>query len=236
MSSSTIIPDRVLIVDKRLVPVNYEQLHFIQLSHPRTKQTQSYAIDQQSKTIFEVTRCTRSHSSWFINDQHVVPDGSLYIVTPINLIFLLLPSIWSDARKDFLSLATLINDSLKQLLLDDDFILDKLICICDIDREKCLVKLNEEKLMQWFRDRIDRLRKHVEDEEHAFDLICEYISDDIIEYCQQKLELHGNIRYETPIGQKSASFIPSTEAATTTTMVTKKTIEVTATKTKRCKK
>ncbi|CAF0871812.1 unnamed protein product [Adineta ricciae] len=209
MSSSTVVPNRVLIVDKRLVPVNCEQLHFVQHSHPRTKQPQSYAIDQQSKTIFEVIQCTRSHSSWFINDQHVLPDGSLYIVTPINVIFLLLPSIWSDAREQFLSTTTL-NSSLKNLQLDEDFVLEKLTSICDIDSEKHSVKLNEEKLIKWFRDRVDRLKKHVEDEEHAFDLICEYVPDDIIEYCQQKLELHGNVRYELPTGQKSATVIKKT--------------------------
>ncbi len=75
MSSSNLTPDRVLIVDKRLVPTDSEQFHFIQLCHPRTKQEQSYAIDHQSKTIFELVQCTRSHSSWFINDQHVLPDG-----------------------------------------------------------------------------------------------------------------------------------------------------------------
>jgi hypothetical protein len=224
MSSSNLIPDRVLIVDKRLVPVDCEQLHFIQLSHPRTKQEQSYAVDHQSKTIFELVQSTRSHSSWFINDQHVLPDGSLYIITPINLIFLLLPSLWSQARTDFISLSTIINDSFKQLQLDDNFILEKLNSICDIDSEKNLIKLNEEKLILWIRDRIDRLKKHVEDEEHAFDLICEYLSDDIVEQCQQELKLHGNVRYDIPIGQKLSSITKTT-----------KTVEVTTKTTKRCK-
>jgi len=227
MSSSTLTPDRVLIVDKRLVPADSEQFHFIQLCHPRTKQEQSYAVDHQSKTVFELVRCTRSHSSWFINDEHVLPDGSLYLVTPINLLFLLLPSLWSQARTNLIPLTTIINDSFKQLQLDDNFILEKLNSICDIDSENYLIKLNEEKLIIWLCDRIDRLKKHVEDEEHAFDLVCEYLPDDIVEQCQQELKLHGNVRYDIPIGQKAP--------AVTTTVVTKKTVEIT-TKTKRCKK
>jgi hypothetical protein len=227
MSSSTLTPDRVLIADKRLVPADSEQFHFIQLCHPRTKQEQSYAVDHQSKTVFELVRCTRSHSSWFINDEHVLPDGSLYLVTPINLLFLLLPSLWSQARTNLISLTTIINDSFKQLQLDDNFILEKLNSICDIDSENYLIKLNEEKLIIWLHDRIDRLKKHVEDEEHAFDLVCEYLPDDIIEQCQQELKLHGNVRYDIPIGQKAPPV--------TTTVVTKKTVEIT-TKTKRCKK
>ena len=213
MSLTTPIPDRVLIVDKRLVPTDSEQFHFIQLCHPRTKQEQSYAINHQSKTVFEVVQCTRSHSSWFINDQHVLPDGSLYMVTPINLIFLLLPELWSYARTNLIPLTTIITDSFKQLQLDDDFILDKLSLICDIDSKKSLIKLNEEKLITWLRDRIDRLKEHVDDEEHAFDLICEYLSDEIVERCQRELKLHGNVRYDIPIGQKASSV---------TTTVTKK--------------
>jgi hypothetical protein len=227
MSSSNLTLDRVLIVDKRLVPVDSEGFHFIQLSHPRTKQEQSYAVDQQSKTIFELIQSTRSHSSWFINDQHVLPDGSLYLVTPIHLIFLFLPSLWSQARMDFIPLTTLINDSLKQLQLDENFILEKLNSICDIDLDKNLIKLNEQKLISWLRDRIDRLKKHVADEEHAFDIVCEYLPDDIVEYCQQELKVHGNVRYDIPIGQKIST--------KTTTIVTKKSVEIT-TKTKRCKK
>ena len=227
MSSSILTPDRVLIVDKRLVPIDNEQFHFIQLSHPRIKQEQSYAVDHQSKTIFELVQCTRSHSSWFINDQHVLPDGSLYIITPINIIFLLLPSLWSNARTNFVPLTTIITDSFKQLQLDDNFILEKLNSICDITPEKDSIKLNEEKLIIWLRDRIDRLKKHVENEEHAFDLVCEYLSDEIVERLQTELKLHGNVRYDIPIGQKASSV--------TTTTVTKKTVEIT-TKTKRCKK
>ncbi|CAF2912982.1 unnamed protein product [Rotaria sp. Silwood2] len=226
MSSSTLIPNRVLIVDKRLIPVDFEQFHFIQFSHPRTKQEQSYTIDHQSKTIFELIQCTRPHSSWFVNDQYVLPDGSLYIITPINLIFLLLPTLWSQARTNFVPLTKIINDSFKQFELDDDFIIEKLCSICDTDNERNLIKLNEEKLIVWLRDRIDRLKKHVEDEEHAFDLVCEYLSDDIVEQCRQELKLHGNVRYDIPIGQKAPSV---------TTTTTKKTVEIT-TKTKKSKK
>lgn len=222
MSSSTLIPNRVLIVDKRLVPIDCEQFHFIQFSHPRTKQDQSYTVDHQTKTIFELIQSTRSRSSWFINDQHVLPDGSLYMITPVNLIFLLLPTLWSQARTNSVSLSIILNDSFKQFQLDEDFILEKLDSICDINSKKKSIKLNEEKLFIWIRDRIDRLKNHVQDEEHAFDLICEYLSDDIIEQCQEKLKFHGNVRYDIPIGHK-------------TTVVTKKTSEVTTTKTKRCK-
>ena len=139
----------------------------------------------------------------------------MYLVTPIHLIFLFLPSLWSQARKDFISLTKILNDSLKQLQLDENFILEKLDSICDINSDKQLIKLNEEKLISWLRDRIDRLKKHVTDEEHAFDLVCEYLPDDIVEHCQQELKIHGNVRYDTPIGQKISS-------VSTTTVVTKK--------------
>lgn len=223
MSSSNITPDRVLIVDKRVAPKDFEQFHFIQLAHPRTKQDQSYTVDHQSKTVFELVRCNRSHSSWFINDQYVLPDGSLYIVTPINIIFLVLPSVWSQARTNFIPLKKLMNDSLKQLQLDDDFIIEKLSTICDVDLKKQSIKLNEENLMKWFRDRIDTLKQHVKDEEHAFDLICEYLPDDIAERCQEELKLHGSVRYDVPVGQK--------ESSVATKMTTKKTVETTITTT-----
>ncbi|CAF5127068.1 unnamed protein product, partial [Rotaria magnacalcarata] len=93
-----------------------------------------------------------------------------------------------------------MTDSLQQLQLDDDVVIEKLRSICDINLDKHSIKLNEEKFIVWLRDRIDRLKKLVKDEEHAFDLICEYLTDDIVEYCQQELKLHGNVRYDIPIG------------------------------------
>ncbi|CAF5222506.1 unnamed protein product [Rotaria magnacalcarata] len=120
-----------------------------------------------------------------------------------------------------------MTDSLQQLQLDDDVVIEKLRSICDINLDKHSIKLNEEKFIVWLRDRIDRLKKLVKDEEHAFDLICEYLTDDIVEYCQQELKLHGNVRYDIPIGQKASSV--------TATITTKKTVEIT-TKTKRSKK
>lgn len=228
-SSDSLLPEHVFIVDKRLLPAtnSEKKLNFIQLTNPRTKQQQSYAFDNQSKTIFEVNQCTRSHSSWFIDDQYVLPDGSMYLVTPIHLNFLLLPLLWSQARTDSIALSKLLDKSFQQIDFDDEFLLDKLNSICDIDSKQVSVKLNEDKLIVWLRDRVDRLKKHVDSDEHAFDLICEYLTDDLIEFVQKQLNLHGNVRYDTPIGQKLASL--------STTVVTKKTVEVT-TKSKRSKK
>ncbi len=43
----------------------------------------------------------------------------------------------------------------------------------------------------------------VEDEEHTFNLVCEYLPDDIVEQCQQKLKLHGNVQYDTCISSST---------------------------------
>ena len=219
------IPNRVLVVDKRLLPVGSGQLQFIQLTHPRTKQEQSFALDQSSRTIFELVQCSRPHSSWFINDQYVVPDGSLYLVTPIHLIFLLLPPLWSNARTSLVPLPTIVKNSIKDISLDDRWILEKLEGICDVDHQHCSVQLKEEKLFVWLRDRVDRLQKQLIDEEHAFDLVCQYLPDEIIERCQQEWQLHGNVRYDLPVGQK----------ALVTTTTTTSVVSVT-TKSKRSKK
>lgn len=211
------IPDRVLIADKRLVPAGSEQLQFIQLTHPRTKQEQSFAFDQSSQTIFELVQCTRQHSSWFINDQYVLPDGSLYLVTPIHLIFLLLPRLWSEARADLVPLQTIVQNSIEGIPLDDQHILEKLEVICRIDHQQCSVQLKEEKLFAWLRDRVDRLKKQLTDDEHAFDLVGQYLPDDIVERCQQEWQLHGNVRYDLPIGQKALTTTTTTATVSVTT-------------------
>ena len=105
---------------------------------------------------------------------------------------------------------------MNDLSLDDRFIREKLEPICDIDGDdKCTVQLNEEKLFAWFRTRIDRLKKHLNDEEHAFDLLCEYLPDEIAERCQEELKLHGNVKYDLPVGQKSMTITTTTSVQVT---------------------
>jgi hypothetical protein len=201
--SSTLSPNRVLVVDKRLLPVNDETFHFITLSHPRTHQEQTFAIDDQSQCIFELVQCARTHASWFIHDQYVLPDGSLYLLTPIHVNFLLLPSLWSIARVKFISLDTIIKNTTGKLPVDSCVILDRLESICDIDRDTCAVQLNDKKLFPWLRNRFDRLRQHLNDDEQAFDILSEYLSDEITEQCQHDYNCHGHVRYELSSDQQS---------------------------------
>ena len=203
------LPDRVFIVDKRLIDENDAQtFRFIQGIHPRTKLEQSYAFDQRSQSIFQLVQWDRIHSSWFIDDQYVLPDGSLYLLTPIHPNFLLLPSLWSMARNRSISLSELVDDSMKNILFDDQVLLDRLQTIGTINIDKKTILLDEEKLFEWLKNRIERLRNYVADDEQAFDLLCEYLPDEIIEKCQEKFQLQGNVRYDLPMGEKSIPVHP----------------------------
>lgn len=170
------MPNRVLVVDKRLVSTDSTPFEFVQLAHPRTNQEQSFAIDRSSNTVFELVQCHRSHASWFIDDHYVVPDGSLYLLTPIHLNFLLLPAL----RTHSVPLATIISLP----ALDEQYILDKLRAVCDVDDESRSVVLNSKKLLTWLEDRLDRLAAHLTDREHAFDVLSQYLSDGMIEQCR----------------------------------------------------
>jgi hypothetical protein len=185
MSTACVTPDRVLIVDRRLLPKDGGVFEFVELLHPRTQQAQSFAFDRTSNSVFEMLRSTRPHSSWFTDDGHVLADGSVYVCTPVHVLFLLLPSLWSQARDTFVPWTWINTLS----LLDDASVRTNVTMVCDVQTQDDTIRLNDEKLFRWLADRLARLKKHMIDDEDAFDLLCEYLPDAVAERCRQEWHL-----------------------------------------------
>lgn len=201
------LPNQIFIVDKRLNEENSKQFDFIDGYHPRTKQEQSFVYSKKASKFFQLIMWDPKHSSWFVDDQYVLPDGKLYILTPIHGNFLFLPSLWNLARTESVPWSKIVDDSLKNFSLDDFGVIEELQSICKVDRKKKTIQLDETKLFDWLRERISRLTPKLDSEEHAFDILCEYLPDEIIEKCQKQFELNGNVRYDLAMAEKSVPVV-----------------------------
>ncbi|CAF0802260.1 unnamed protein product [Didymodactylos carnosus] len=219
----------VLVVDKQLL---YDTpLEFIRFHHPRSNLIQSFAIDKKNKIIFELIKYEQKYSSWFVNDKMVINNGTLYMTTPVNILFLMLPALW-NTRIQYMSIVNILkmnDENFGDFYLNFftiDFISEKISIICDMN-EKQEFQLNEQKLMKWLEERHQRLMTKGDlNNAQAFDIICEYLNDDCVEQLQQYLKLKENsfVHYEIPTGQKNQPKATELKKATTIDICTTRNI------------
>jgi len=109
------------------------------------------------KEVMELQRIKVSPSSWFI-DQSVKEDGSLYVTTPIDPLFLLIPRLNKLREKgSFVPVEAVFIDSeypgyrhlkdCKNLHFES---------ICDIEKvgNEQFIRLNDEKLILWLKEKV----------------------------------------------------------------------------------
>lgn len=78
---------KIIIMPGNSEGLSSKDVKIIKLSHPRRKIEVPYII--QDNQICEINRAIERPSSWFVDDT-VDDDGSLYIATPIDPLFILL--------------------------------------------------------------------------------------------------------------------------------------------------
>jgi len=87
-----------------------QNVKFLQLRHPRTGLGSCFLYNSSNNSLNEVMTFDEQHRSWFIGSR-VVADGKMYLVTPVNPVFLLLPYMLKAEK--------LV--PLDQMLEDDEF-------------------------------------------------------------------------------------------------------------------
>jgi len=140
----------------------------ISLPHPKRNTFAKFIVFNDK--LLEIQRMIEDPSSWFI-DNTVQQDGSLYIASPIDPLFLLINLLEENRRKTeshegyFCELTQILSHSkctgflqLNNIYKDVDLSL-----ICDIrDGNEPLYRLNDEKLIQWLRCKVKKLIEKIE--------------------------------------------------------------------------
>ncbi|XP_060593366.1 ribonuclease H2 subunit B-like [Ruditapes philippinarum] len=83
------------------------------LKHPRTGQRCLFLFSNEDKDIYEIVQFKEEFRSWFIGET-VQHDGSLYITTPVDPVFLILPYLIQAAKSEKFM-------TLDQIVIDEDF-------------------------------------------------------------------------------------------------------------------
>ncbi len=121
-----------------------------------------------------------SYASWFGPGENVIKDGQLYIFTPMHVNFLILPAllkIQGETPGTFCGLDHVVesmgaSDAFGILvgLLTHESQISGIERICDIKENAgdTFVKLNEDKLLEWLKTRVERVRSKIQEEDIAF--------------------------------------------------------------------
>ena len=141
-------------------------MKIIGLRHPRTGRVVPFLSqgDGDDVQIFEIQimrAAEDKHSSWFLGDQ-VQEDGSLYMCSKIDPLFLVLPYLTKASQK-FCPRDQIVDDAESPLMkmVTDAIELEYLSTICDVkDKfgpELILVKLNPAKLLAWLQAKVRKV-------------------------------------------------------------------------------
>ncbi|KAH9509023.1 Ribonuclease H2 subunit B [Bulinus truncatus] len=143
------------------------KLTLCQLRHPRLKTGVMYLFSSDCTCIYELTAFKEKFRSWFIGNS-VLSNGQMYITTPLDPLFLILPYLINCAeKKRFMTL--------EQIVLDEEFPEShKLLTCCnadqlelvtdwkDIDDDVRVYKYCKEKTLSWLKRKTEAVAEALE--------------------------------------------------------------------------
>ncbi|KAL6052754.1 Ribonuclease H2 subunit B [Balamuthia mandrillaris] len=142
----------------------------ISLPNPRSSRLSRYMI--ANGTLLELQRLKREEGSWF-RDSSIISDGSLYMATPVDPLFLLLPLLEKNRKQSAENVGYYC--TLEQILVEDNKVpayqhllrfpnlTTALSAICIVKEVSDLVLycLNDEQVIGWLKCKMERLEREL---------------------------------------------------------------------------
>ncbi|XP_054167016.1 ribonuclease H2 subunit B-like [Oppia nitens] len=192
-----------------------------------------YLMDENGCQLFECVRQSNPLQSFFVNND-VISDGDYYVITPIDILFILLPFLMKK-QQYYHSLFEIMSDIFEKPVLDkiinNSSINKNIDGIADIkhDCDEVYVRYNGQKTMDYLSAKTDKTvdalidnnvnvsysgckvsgyktgkedpnQEKVEYKQMAFELISQYLSDDIVNELRNYLRLpsHSSESTQSP--------------------------------------
>ncbi|CAD5118723.1 DgyrCDS7405 [Dimorphilus gyrociliatus] len=160
----------LMIVDNKIKDSvqSEDSRQFIQLRHPRSDEAfMVYVSFEKNKIlVYEVLKFEEQYRSWFIDDE-VQSDGSLYLITPIDLRFIILPYLLKKSSQ-YMQIEEILSDEEYdnlQVFMSPPNVIESLRTICDVKDigDTCVLKYSEEKCLDWLKLKIEKLSNYLKD-------------------------------------------------------------------------
>eukprot|EP01133_Synstelium_polycarpum_P008653 gene8653-10153_t len=159
--------DRVFVVPHYPLDTQDDHMVIFSIPHPKTLTESRFIIDVKNNVILEIERLQMQPSSWFI-DNGVRHDGSLYVTSYIDPLFLLIPFFEksrSKTKDSYCGVSSLRADAEYSVLGKSGYKvdLDQLELICDrkMVMDESMFRLDDDKLLLWLRCKTRALLEHL---------------------------------------------------------------------------
>lgn len=132
------------------------KLNIVTLKCSKTGNPAKYIFDDRKNQLLEILQFQGSKNSWFI-DNSVEKDGLIYVATPIDPLFLILPYLKEE-----------IYSPLDQVFIDENFPDSKILSQCCLNQidlitdrkdfgKESVYKYNEQKTIDWLKFKFEML-------------------------------------------------------------------------------
>ncbi|XP_063394252.1 ribonuclease H2 subunit B [Cydia fagiglandana] len=202
----------------------------ITLPNPASRKPSKYCLDEHNKKVYEVVTFSEPHRCWFTG-QTVKSDASMFMLTPIHPVFLVLPHIKEQCQIKAIPIEDLLSEKGLSKLVDFITGVDNIADLKGPDDLKAY-KYNESKTLTWLEIKVKKLAKvlrakkiHVRsgaasatfvastanddtvDEDfflkYALGIIAEYLEEDLVELLEKKFDFKPDMIES--LGQKRKS-------------------------------
>ncbi|KAK6962584.1 ribonuclease H2 subunit B [Biomphalaria glabrata] len=159
----------IFLMKNEIITCNEEGLKptLCKLRHPRLKTGVMYLLSADCTSVYELTAFKEKFRSWFIGNS-VLSNGQMYITTPLDPLFLILPYIINSGETNRFM-------TLEQIVLDEEFPdSHKLVTCCnpeqlqlvsdckEIDDDLKVFKFNKEKTLSWLKKKTEAVAEALE--------------------------------------------------------------------------
>ncbi|KAL9656220.1 hypothetical protein ABK040_007836 [Willaertia magna] len=166
---------KVLLVgrEKDETTIENKSLSIITLNHPKYNKPIKYALltTSDSKTIvMEMNKVGKSTSSWFVQN-HVISDGKVYVLTPIDVTFLLLSSLEEERKEssdinlncktNYVNFIDIIPKPL-QNVTNSKRMINYLCDIMELSDDEYFIKFNEMRVLEYLINKCNYITEQFE--------------------------------------------------------------------------
>lgn len=153
---------KVLLIEESAIDTPDKLLLSCYLRHPKTSKKSLFLLSPQTKQVMELIKYEKYYQSWMIDD-HILKDGSLYMVTPVNPLYILLPYL-KKRSSHFMDLESLLED---EEVPDLKMLMEYCSCIevfsdTKIAQGSAFFRYNESKTLEWLKDKVHHVAKSLE--------------------------------------------------------------------------
>jgi len=209
----------------------------INLQNPKTKEHEMFLLKKspgRKTTLCEVNCHLSEPSSWFIGDNYVQSDGSIYLSSPVDPLYFLLPYLSNEKSGKFVLLDQILDDTSARVFDDSDILEKQQILNIANSQDAgsfCAYKYSEEKTLEWLQKKVRRVaealgksgmnlgnpdeeRKQNEEIHYAYGMISDYIEPSLAALLKTKMNIVDRVEKRKSVGGKQPSAKKSKAEAT----------------------